>query len=168
MPTRSLFVFSFLLICAILGTSFYLEIFDGFIPCALCTLQRISFAGVGIMSLLGAIFYRHRFVTIFVSFFAILFSIVGFVFAARQTWLQHFPPLNSTECGVSLQYMLNALPWHEVIGKVFTGSAECTQRSWELLTLSMAEWGVIMFACLFCIGGITLIRESKRKPSRYR
>jgi len=168
MSTRMIFLLSFLVICGVLGTSIYLQYFDGFMPCPLCTLQRLSFGAIGVMLLLGALFYRRRFITIPASLFTMVFSVSGFVFAARQTWLQHFPTAHSSECGVSLQYMVNALPWHEVIGKIFAGNAECTQRSWELLTLSMPEWSVILFAAFFCVGGVTLIRESKRKIGRYR
>lgn len=131
-------------------------------PCPLCTLQRIAFVGAGIMFLLGAIFSRQRFVVLPVSLFASLFSIAGFACAARQTWLQVFPTGN-TECGVSLQYMIEVLPWHEAAAKIFTGSAECAEKTWEFLSLTMAEWGAILFAFFFCISTLTLIRVWRGK-----
>ena len=35
------------------------------------------------------------------------------------------PPGAVAECGASLDYMLDVLPLHEVLGKVLTGSGEC-------------------------------------------
>lgn len=128
-------------------------------------MQRVAFACVSVMALLGFLFSKRRFVTIPVSLFMILFSIAGFFFSARQTWLQLFPSADSTECGVSLEYMMQVLPLHEVMAKVLAGSAECSDRTWNFLTLSMPEWSMICFAILFCLAGIIFIREYRGNAS---
>ena len=165
MPSRFIYFLSFLAVSGILGTSLYLQFHDGIMPCPLCTLQRVTFIAIAFIFLIGMFFGHKRLMSITVSTLAILFSILGFTFAARQTWLQLFPSPDNTECGVSLQYMMQALPWHEVVAKIFTGSAECADRTWAYLGLSMPEWSVICFAFFFCIGGLMLIREMRRKTS---
>jgi disulfide bond formation protein DsbB len=163
MSTRLTYIFSFLAICGILGTSVYLQVAEGIMPCPLCTLQRITFGVIGGLLFLGILLYRKRMATILLNFFVVVFSILGFIFAARQTWLQHFPSSSGSECGVSLDYMIQALPWSEVLEKIFTGSAECTTRQWELLSMSIPEWSVIFFCILFCVGGLLFIRDLKQK-----
>ena len=161
MTNRLLFLLTFLTVAALLGSGFYLQYYDGFMPCPLCTMQRLSFAAVGIMALIGFLFHRRRLITIPSSLFVVLFSVAGFFFAARQTWLQLFPSAESSECGVSLEYMMQVLPLHEVMSKILAGSTECSDKTWSLLTLTMPEWSMICFSILFCVGGIVLIRACR-------
>lgn len=163
MSKRLVYLFGLLTVCGILGTSVYLQIVEGIMPCPLCTLQRLTFGMIGVLLFFGFLLYRKRFATLFINFFVTGFSIIGFVFAARQTWLQHFPTSDSSECGVSLQYMVQALPWHEVMAKIFTGSAECTARQWEIFSLSIPEWSVVCFCILFCVGALMLIHDLRNK-----
>jgi disulfide bond formation protein DsbB len=89
-------------------------------------------------------------------FICILFSAVGMGLAIRQVWIQHNPSAGASECGVSLQYMLQVLPLHEVMQKILVGSAECTVRSWEFLSLGMAAWAIVWFALFFLLFTILL------------
>lgn len=159
--TRSLYLLTFLGVTAILSYGFYLQYVEGVEPCPLCILQRISFGAAGLFALLGFLSYRCKYSRLFSSFFGLLFSLAGLGLALRQTWIQLHPSDAMTECGVSLQYMLQALPLHEVAYKIFAGSAECTQRTWEFLTLSMAEWSAICFALLTIIM-LTLLKRFKQ------
>ena len=166
MPTRLIFFLSLLAVCGVLGFSLYLQFYSGILPCPLCTLQRIAFAAIAFLLFIGTFFGRRRFVKLTVSFLVVIFSILGFTFAARQTWLQLFPSASNAECGVSLQYMMSALPWHQVIEKIFSGSAECAERTWGYLGLSMPEWSVICFSFFFTVGALMFIREWKRKAGK--
>jgi disulfide bond formation protein DsbB len=82
---------------------------------------------------------------IIIDFLCVLTSIAGVIFASRQIYLQNYSSPDAAECGVSLQYMMQILPISEVVQKVFAGSAECTQRGWEFLRLTMAEWTLLWF-----------------------
>ena len=145
MSLRLSYFIGFIFTCALLAYGFYLQMFEGFIPCPLCTLQRICFALVGIFMLFCGVFYRQRIIFYFMNTLAGVSSILGLFFSGRQIWLQHFPTTSNGECGVSLQYMLQALPINEVAFKVFSGSAECSKRGWVFLTFTMAEWSLICF-----------------------
>jgi len=159
MSIRSTYGLGFLIICVILGTSFYLQLVSGVLPCPLCTLQRFSFILLGVLLLVGFIFNAHRFGRLIINLLAALVSLAGCILAGRQVWLQHSPNANAGECGVSLDYMLKVLPLNEVMQKVFTGSAECTQRGWEFLKLTMAEWSLLWFAIFFIVLLYALMRE---------
>jgi disulfide bond formation protein DsbB len=163
MSTRLIYIFSLIAVLGILGTSLFLQIVEGYMPCPLCTLQRIAFSAIALMFFFGLFLHRRRIANLIINFFVVIFSILGFVFAARQTWLQHFPTGDGSECGVSLNYMIQALPWSEILSKIFTGSSECSQRQWEFLSMSMPEWGVICFCLFFTVGGLLFIREMRKK-----
>lgn len=151
MSIRFTYLAGFIAICALLLASLYLQYVEGIMPCPLCMLQRFSFGLIGVIFFLGIFIHASRVGRLFVNLLSVLFSLVGMGLAGRQIWLQHFTTGTSSECGVSLQYMVQALPVNEVIQKIFAGSAECTQRGWEFLTLDMAEWALICFILLFLL-----------------
>lgn len=161
MTIRTTYLISFALITALLSASLYFQFVEGFIPCPLCTLQRFSFGVLGILFLVGGLAYGKRPIRIIVNTLCMLVSIVGIGLAGRQVWLQAFPSPDNTECGVSIQYMMQVLPLHEVAQKIFAGSAECTQRGWEFLHLNMAEWTLIWFVGFLLITLCVFAEEFK-------
>jgi len=72
-----------------------------------------------------------------------LAALAGIAVAARQIWIIAQPPGSVAECGASLDYMMAVLPWHEVLGKVLTGSGECAKVDWQFLGLNMPTWVLI-------------------------
>lgn len=149
MSIRTIYLFGFVIVTSILMTSIYFQVIDGIMPCPLCTLQRIAFFLLGILFLTGVFLHAKRKPVLIINVAASITSLAGIFFAGRQVWLQHFPSADNSECGVSLQYMMQVLPMNEVIQKIFSGSAECTQRGWEFLYLNMAEWALVWFVIFF-------------------
>src|SRR3990167_217471 len=113
---RLTYFIGFLLIALLLLTSVYLQVFDGFVPCPLCTMQRLSFGTLGILFLIGIALPEKGGGRLVINLLAFLASIAGIFFAARQSWLQYFPSPNS-ECGASLAYMMQTFPVNEVVKK---------------------------------------------------
>lgn len=162
MSQRLAYIVCFVTIVAILGMGFYLEYFDGIVPCPLCTLQRMCFGALGILFLLGIFLHRRRLATVIINLLSILFSIAGVLLSGRQIWIQYYPSAENGECGVSLQYMLQVLPLQDVANKIFSGSAECTQRGWELLGMNIPEWSLVFF---IAFGLISIYYLFKRNGS---
>jgi disulfide bond formation protein DsbB len=160
MSTRILYFFGFIIVAILLLTSVYLQLFKGIEPCPLCALQRIVFGFLGFFFLAGFFLHAKRYARIFINVLCGLFSIGGMLLAGRQIWLQRFPSSDGSECGVSLQYMVQVLPLHEVLQKIIQGSTECAARGWEFLSLNMAEWAFIWFA-LFLLLTIYLFQRCK-------
>lgn len=156
---RSRYAVGFLIICLILLSSVYLQVMDGIEPCPLCTLQRIAFGLLGILFFLGLLFNPKRVIATLLNIFLLVFSSLGIFLAGRQVWLQHFQTNGGGECGVGLDYMLKVLPLHEVAEKVFTGSAECSQRGFELLYLNTAEWALLWFVFFFGFSVYMMIKR---------
>lgn len=159
MRTRYLLAFTFIVF--LLGYSFYVQTYEGFQPCPLCSLQRLAFGLIGLSFLLGYFTYRYKITRVLYCFTGLLFSLAGLALAARQTWIQLYPSEDTSECGVSLQYMMQVLPWHEVAKKILAGTAECSQRTWSLLGFSMAEWSMLCFAGLALFSFLMLKRAPK-------
>jgi protein dithiol:quinone oxidoreductase len=163
MSIRTIYFSGLVIVTAILMTSVYFQVIDGIMPCPLCTLQRISFFLLGFLFLAGIFLHAKRKANLIITTFSGIISLAGIFFAGRQVWLQYFPPLDNSECGVSLQYMMKVLPMNEVIRKIFSGSAECTQRGWELLYLNMAEWALVWFSIFFLITIYLFIKIFRNK-----
>jgi disulfide bond formation protein DsbB len=161
MSTRLIYTFGFLLISALLLTSLYLQYFDGVIPCPLCTLQRLCFVLLGGLFLIGIVAPAKRLLHQSLNILMVVASLLGIFLSGRQIWLQHFPSADSSECGVSLQYMMKVLPLNEVVQKIFSGTAECTQRGFEFLTFNMAEWALIWFVLFLLLSVHLVLKKSK-------
>lgn len=165
MSIRTIYLFGFVIVTSILMTSIYFQVIDGIMPCPLCTLQRIAFFLLGILFLTGVFLHTKRKAVFIINVLCGIISIAGIFFAGRQVWLQHFPSADNSECGVSLQYMMQVLPMNEVIQKIFSGSAECTQRGWEFLNLNMAEWALIWFVIFFLLTIYLFVKGRGSKQS---
>lgn len=159
MTIRKTYLFSFLSILGLISFSLYLQFYDGVIPCPLCSLQRLAFITLGVVFLMGIILAPIYVARLFIHVISIVVAGTGIFLAGRQIWLQHFPSVAGNECGVSMQYMLEVLPFNEAMTKILAGSAECTQRGWEFLSLNMAEWSLVCFIVFLIVGLAQLIKE---------
>ncbi len=146
---RLIYFWGLLLVVCLISATFYLQEYDGFVPCPLCILQRITFGILGVLFLLGVLFAYRRITCFFINLLAASFSLLGILLSGRQVWLQHLSPNQNSDCGVSLQYLIKALPFDQVIAKIIEGGTECSQTGWEFLHLSLAEWSLFCFILFF-------------------
>ena len=161
MSIRTKYVSGLLIIILLLIASFYFQFVDNVLPCPLCILQRFAFGLLGLWFLIGIFVANSSFGRIIINLLCFLTSILGMVLAGRQLFLQYFPSLNTPECGVSIQYMLDVLPFNEVVQKIFAGGAECSQRGFEILHLNLAEWAFIWFI-IFLLFSLRLFQKSQK------
>src|SRR3990167_9701150 len=151
LSTRSIYLSGLGVIILLLATSMWVEYIDEFIPCPLCTLQRLTFILLGILFFIGALLHQDKLSRITINYLSGCTALLGIFLAGRQVWLQNFSTGDNAECGVSIQYMLQVLSFKEVAQKIFAGSTECTQRGWEFLSLNMAEWSLVWFILMFIV-----------------
>lgn len=130
----------------LLAAAYYFEYAEGLEPCPMCIMQRIVVFVLGWVALIAAIhnpdksFGRRVYASV-----AGLFSLLGVALAARQSWIQIYPPEDIPTCGAPLEYMLELMPFMEVLSAVLTGTASCTEISWEFLGLTMPNWMILAF-----------------------
>ncbi len=148
---------------ALLGYGLYLQHVQFLDPCPLCILQRMAFMWIGAVALLAFIHdpaskgYRVY------SGLVILGALGGSAIAGRHVWLQSLPPDQVPDCGMGLNYMLETMPFTEVLSEVFYGSGECAEISWAFLGLSMPGWTLFWYTGLAIATIGVLMKNSKAK-----
>lgn len=145
---RTQFLLGFVVCAGLLAYAFYLQLHDGLEPCPLCIFQRVAFAALGLVFLIGALHApagKGRGVYGLIALFA---AGTGAAIAGRHVWLQNLPPGQVPTCGPGLDYMLDVMPIAGVVRKVLTGSGECAKVDWSFLGLSMPVWTLVCFALL--------------------
>jgi disulfide bond formation protein DsbB len=109
--------------------------------------------GVGVVFLLAAVVNPvERGLRRLFGALILLVALVGIGVAVRHLYILNAPAGSVAECGASLDYMMDVLPLHEVLGKVLSGSGECAKVTWRFLGLSMPFWVLLNLLALAAIG----------------
>jgi len=146
---RSAYLIGFAICAALIGFALYSQFHTGLEPCPLCIFQRVAFAALGVVFLIGGLHGpRGKGGRRFYGVLALLAAGVGIAIAARHVWLTHLPADQVPKCGPPLSFMMEANPLTDVIRKVLTGSGECAKVDWTFLGLSMPAWSLTWFVLL--------------------
>lgn len=146
---RRRFLLGFLACAAAIGYALYTQFYGGLLPCPLCIFQRVAFAALGLVFLIGGLQApvggtgRRVYGAL-----ALLAAAVGIAIAGNHVRLQHLPADQVPACGPGLDYLLEAMPLTGAIRKVMTGSGECAEVDWIFLGMSMPTWSLIGFVVL--------------------
>jgi len=163
LSSRLVFLLIFLLCAGLLGVAFYMEHVMGLEPCPLCWLQRFGFMAAGVVSLLAALHGPGSVGTRIYSFLMVVGSGAGLAVAGRQLWLQNLPADQVPACGPSVDYMLEVLPWMEVLTTALQGTGDCAVVTWRFLGLSIPGWSAVFFTLVFMIGLVLMFRNPRPK-----
>lgn len=144
-----------------IGFALYLQKYQHLEPCPLCIFQRIGLIAMGIVAFIALLHNpKYRLVRAlysFVSFLGIGWSVA---IAARHVWIQSLPPDKVPACGAGLEYMIDTLPFQEVVQEVLTGSGECAKIDWTFLGFSLPVWSLVFFSVLLLINIWQIFRRS--------
>jgi len=121
----------------------YLQNYLGLVPCPMCIVQRYALIGVILLSALGALGGGQLLIKI-VSWVVFLMAGFGAFVAARQSWLQWYPP-EVVSCGRDFYGMIENFPMQRFIPMIFRGSGDCTKVDWTFLGGSIAHWSFVAF-----------------------
>ncbi|MBK1873960.1 MULTISPECIES: disulfide bond formation protein B [Marinobacter] len=163
MKVRAIFALVFIVCAGLLGVAFYMEHVMGLEPCPLCWLQRFGFMGVGLVSLLAAL---HGPGEVGVRVYGLLLAVTagaGLGVAGRQLWLQNLPADQVPACGPSVDYMLEVLPFMEVLSTALKGTGDCAAVVWRFLGLSIPGWSAVFFVLLVIMGLTMLFHRGRVK-----
>lgn len=131
---------------AMLGFGLYLQHVVGLEPCPMCIVQRYALILVAFSAGATAFANRKGFRVAGLAWMLLLSGFGAFV-AARQSFLQWFPPLEAS-CGRDLYGMIETFPLKHAIPMIFQGSGECTKIDWMFLGLSIANWSFVCFVVI--------------------
>lgn len=128
---------------AMLAYGLYLQHVVGLEPCPMCIVQRYAMILVAVLSGIGAAVARPGLRNGLVLG-AGAFAAFGAFTAARQSWLQWFPPEVLT-CGRDFYGMIESFPLKRAVPMIFRGSGDCSVIDWTFLGLSIANWSFLVF-----------------------
>ncbi len=128
---------------AMLAFGMYLQYVVGLDPCPMCIVQRYALIGVAVCAGLASVRGQKGW---WKSWSVLALALAGFgaFTAARQSWLQWFPPEVAT-CGRDFYGMVENYPLSRAIPMIFRGSGDCTAIDWTFLGGSIANWSFICF-----------------------
>ena len=154
LPSRRIVNFAGFAVCAgLMGFALFAQHVLLLDPCPLCVFQRVAVISIGIIFLVAALHNPSGVGRFVYALLLALAAIGGGAVAGRHAWLQQLPPDQVPTCGPGLDYMLETLPFTEVLGKVFTGSGECAEIVWQFLGLSMPGW-VLVWMVVLGVSGV--------------
>ena len=140
---RRFFVLISLGCIALLAFGLYLQHVVGLEPCPMCIVQRYCMVLVALVAALAAT-RSSRGAQLAASGLLMVLCGFGAFVAARQSWLQWYPP-EALTCGRDLYGMIENFPLQRVIPMVFKGSGDCSAVDWTFLGGSIANWSFLCF-----------------------
>jgi len=158
-PRRTAYALGFLVCAGLMGYALYLQYVEMLEPCPLCVFQRICVIAMGVVFLIAAVHNPRRRSAMVYAILQLLIGGTGVVLAARHVWLQSLPKDQVPACGMGLNYMLDTLPFTDVLRKVFQGSGECAEKGWEFLHLSIPGWTLVFFVAMIVVSFALARRE---------
>ncbi|MFO1309290.1 MAG: disulfide bond formation protein B [Burkholderiales bacterium] len=157
-PRRVAFALGFIVCAGLLAWAFWLEHVEGLEPCPLCMFQRVAFVAIALVFLVGTFHSPGRVGAWIYAILLFLASAAGAALATRQVWLQSLPKDQVPACGMGIGYMLETMPFFDVIRRVLEGSGECAEKGWVFLGLSIAGWTLAFFVAI-AVAGFALVRR---------
>ncbi len=157
-PRRVAYLLGFLVCATLMGWALWLQFGLDLEPCPLCMFQRVAVCAVGLV-FLAAFLQNPR--SGGATVYAVLTLVVagaGAALAGRQVWLQALPKDQVPSCGMGISYMLDTLPFTDVITKTLAGSGECAEKGWVFLNLSIAGWSLVFFIAMI-VAAFALVRR---------
>jgi disulfide bond formation protein DsbB len=144
-----------------LAFGMYLQLVGGLTPCPMCIVQRYALILVAICAALTGASGRKG-IHIFGSALLVVLAVAGAYVAARQSWLQWYPP-EVVSCGRDIYGMIETFPLQRAIPMIFKGGGDCTKIDWTFLGGSIANWSFLCFSGLALVGGLLLWRVSRNR-----
>lgn len=146
---------------AMLAFGLYLQHGLGLEPCPMCIVQRYALIGVGVLAGLTA-FAKSRGLLVTGSGLMVLMAGFGAFVAARQSFLQWYPP-EVASCGRDFYGMIETFPLKRAIPMIFKGSGDCTKIDWTFLGGSIANWSFVCFVAMGLVGLTLMLRQLRAR-----
>lgn len=143
----------------LLAYGLYLQHVVGLEPCPMCIVQRYALVLVALVAGVTAAFAARAARLAGMALMLLAAGFGGFV-AARQSWLQWYPP-EVVSCGRDFYGMIETFPLQRAIPMIFKGGGDCTKIDWTFLGGSIANWSFLCFAAISVVA-VALLRADWR------
>jgi disulfide bond formation protein DsbB len=157
-PRRPAYLLGFLVCAGLIGWALYLQYGLDLDPCPLCIFQRVAVIATGVIFLVAAAHNPRRGGAAVYALLTLIVAGIGAALAAWHVWIQAQPKGSVAACGMGLNYMLETLPFTEVISRVLKGSGECAEQGWLFMGLAIPAWTFVFFIAMI-VCAFALIRR---------
>lgn len=137
----------------------YLQHVEGLEPCPMCIVQRYALILVGILAAVASALARTGVRNAAIVAAGLAAGFGAFV-AARQSWLQWFPP-EVLACGRDFFGMIESFPLKRAIPMIFRGSGDCSKIDWTFLGLTIANWSFLWFLAFVVLATALVLRRQR-------
>jgi disulfide bond formation protein DsbB len=144
----------------LLAFGLYLQHAVGLEPCPMCVVQRYALVGVALLSAVAAAVPLGVARWVATAGVAVVAGFGAFV-AARQSWLQWFPP-EVLSCGRDFYGMIESFPLKRALPMIFKGSGDCSAVDWTFLGLTIANWSFACFVAVLVLTGLLWWKRAAR------
>lgn len=137
----------FLLSAVVLGSALYAQYVLYMEPCPLCIFQRVAVMAVGALALVFALigFVKpNRCVALLGNALISVAALVGLGIAAQHIYIQNLPEADIPACGPGLDYMIETMPFNDMVAKVLGGSGECASVE-PIMGVPLPIWSALFF-----------------------
>lgn len=152
-PMHAVFGLIALACAGLLAFGLYLQHVVGLNPCPMCIVQRYAMIGLLLLGLVG-FFVRRAAVASGLALLLTLMAGFGAFVAARQSWLQWYPP-EVVSCGRDFYGMIENFPIGRAIPMIFKGTGDCSAIDWTFLGGTIANWSFVWFVG-FAVAGLLM------------
>lgn len=94
-----------------------------------------------------------------------VFTTIGVLVAARQSWLQIVSRFNIPSCSGGLMELLKQYPFINIISMAIEGKLECSAIGIKILGLSLANWGLVSFSIILLFLALLVFKSVFRSYS---
>lgn len=144
----------------LLAFGLYLQHAVGLVPCPMCIVQRYALILVAVSAGLAGASSRKGLRMTGVAAMTVL-AVGGAYVAARQSWLQWYPP-EVVSCGRDLYGMIENFPLQRAIPMIFRGGGDCSKVDWTFLGGTIANWSFLCFSGIAVLGLVLIWRQTRR------
>jgi disulfide bond formation protein DsbB len=145
----------------LIAVGLLLQIIEGLVPCPMCIMQRLVWMAIMAVSIVGAAWHGPRRVGVFHALNSLL-AVGGAYVAARQSWLQWYPP-EAVSCGRDFYGIVDTFPLRQALPMLLRGSGDCSAVDWTFLGGSIANWSFVMFtlAALYSVWQLAKVLRAR-------
>ena len=157
---RIIFLTVFLICAGSLVYALYLQLVKNLLPCPLCVAQRLSYWVIGLTAIVAVAHNPRTLGRRLYSGVVVIAALLGGVVATRHSWLVRYP--ESFECGISPEErLLNSLPIARWWPTMFEANGDCSESSWEFISLTIPDWSAILFILMAILSGSALLARQR-------
>ncbi len=161
LTVRAFDFYMFVIACFLVGYAFYVQHVELINPCPLCVVERFITMLLAVFYFVACVHRSHnKYWRVISHAIGLILSFLGLLVSFRHVWLQYFSPHTPVGlCGPDLRYMLENLPFKQVLNLLFLGSGDCSVIDKVVFNLSLSGWALIFFAISTIVCAVAIFRK---------